>query len=184
MTTNRMDRWRDASLQSFWLENNMNELLWLLQMLGREDVALYEYEQLLNADWSNISAGRPIQAVDDLLPGMVWRAYTWVLASYELIRTVSERLQAAAPQVEISARARELKNEFARLRIPFAKFEPAKKYKQSDFCFPLGCMQPDRGLCWQVADGVVVSRMELANRLLDFLIALKGYRAGLNKRGV
>lgn len=175
MTTDRMAGWRAASLQSFWPENHMNEMLWLIQMLGREDVALYKYEQMLNADWENIARGQPTQAVDDALHQMVWRAYTWILASYELVRTVSQKLQTTAPQINAATQARELKDEFTRLRVPLVKFEPAGKHKHTDYQFPVVCIQPTRGLCWQVAEGVVVSRMELSDRLLAFLSALKAY---------
>ena len=157
MTANRIDKWRDVSLQSFWPANQLNEMMWLIQMLGREDVAIYHYEQMVNADWENIARGRPTQAVDDGLHQMVWRTYTWVLAAYELIRTVSQRLHSTAPGGAITVKALGFKNQLARLRVPFAKFEPASKHKQTDYQFPVGCIQPTRGLCWAVAEGLVIS---------------------------
>lgn len=171
--TDCVAKWRAVSLQSFWPANQLNELLWLIQMLGREDVAIYQYEQVVNADWENIARGKPTQSVDDDLHQMVWRTYTWVLAAYELIRTVSQKLDTTAPRHKVTAKARDLKYEFARLRVPFAKFEPASKHKQTDYHFPVGCLHPNRKLCWAVAEGVVISRMELSDQLLAFLAELK-----------
>jgi hypothetical protein len=183
MTADRMARWRAVSLQSFWFDNELNEMLWLIQMLGREDVAIYQFEQLVNADCENIARGKPTQFVDDGLHQMVWRTYTWVLAAYELVRTVSQRLDSTNRHSELTAKARSLKNEFARLRVPFAKFEPASTYKHTDYHFPIGCIQPNRGLCWAVAEGIVVSRMELSDGLLAFLSEFKTSGPGDSANG-
>lgn len=169
----RTDQWRAISWQGFWLANGLNELIWLLQMLGREDVALWAYDQALNMDSINIQAGKPSDAVDDLLHSMVWRSYTWILSAYELVRTINQRLDSRYSDSAFVSKFSELKKEFARIRIPLAKFEPAKKHKATDYTFPRGCMQPGRGLCWAVADNVVISRTELSDALIALLLDLK-----------
>jgi hypothetical protein len=179
MTTerSRKDKWRDISLQSFWFDNDLQELVWLIQMLGQDDSKLYEYDQMLNHDSPNILAGNPTLVVDDMLHEMVWKSYTWVLAAYELIRTMNKKLKTEDPTAEITSKSQQLKNEFERLRVPMAKFEPAKKHMKTDYKFPQWCTQPGRGLCWAVADGVVIPRMELSDALISFLLNLKGYQA-------
>ncbi|MDH4209440.1 MAG: hypothetical protein OEV76_11245 [Anaerolineae bacterium] len=172
----RRDCWRDISWQSFWFQHDLNELVWLLQMLGRHDVILYEYECLLNSDAENIQAGRPTPAVDDLLNEMVWNAYTWVLAAYELVRTINQRLRVADPNADITSKSKVLKDALARLRVPLAKFEPAQKHGHTDYKFPQGCIVFGRGLCWAVSTDVVMSRMELSDSLVGFLLDLKNYR--------
>lgn len=169
----RRDKWRDISWQSFWLINDLQELTWLTQMLGHDDTMLYEYDQMLNRDSPNILAGKPTPAVDDMLHEMVWKSYTWVLAAYELLRTIDQKLKVTNPSADIRLKSQRLKNEFARLRIPMAKFEPAGKHKKTDYKFPQGCIQPGRGLCWAIADGVTLSRMELSDALVSFLLELK-----------
>src|SRR5437899_1107037 len=47
-------------------------------------------------------------------------SYLWVLAAYEIIRTLAQKTQ--NPSIIAT------KDKFARLRIPFAKLEPQKKY--------------------------------------------------------
>lgn len=144
-------------------------------MLGSDDSVLYEYECLLNFDAPNIIAGNPTPEIDDMLHGMVWKSYLWVLAAYEMIRTISQTLQETNSGAEITSKSKVLKSDFERLRVPLAKFEPARKHQNTDYRFPLGCMQPGRGLCWAVADGVVISRMELSDKLVGFLLDLKKY---------
>jgi hypothetical protein len=173
----RKDKWRDISWQSFWLNNDLQELTWLIQMLGYDDIVLYEYDQMLNLDSPNILLGTPTPAVDDMLHGMIWKSYTWVLAAYELIRTINQKLTTADPSANITSKSHWLKNEFARLRVPMAKFEPTKKHQKTDYKFPRGCTQPGRGLCWEVADGVAISRMESSDALVSFLLELKSYQA-------
>lgn len=172
----RKDKWRAISWQNFWLSNDLNELIWLIQMLGHDDAILFEYDQMLNLDSPNILTGNPTPAVDDMLHGMVWKSYTWVLATYELIRTINQRLTTTNPNADITSKSQLLKYEFTRLRVPMAKFEPAKKHKNTDYKFPQGCIQSGRGLCWAVADGVVISRMELSDSLISFLLELKDYQ--------
>lgn len=146
-------------------------------MLGHDDTILYEYDEMLNLDSVNILAGKPTATVDDMFHGMVWKSYTWVLAAYELIRTIHQKLKTLNPSADITSKCKSLKNEFTRLRVPLAKFEPAEKHKSTDYKFPQGCIQPGRGLCWAVADGVVMSRMELSDALVSFLLELKSHQA-------
>lgn len=168
----RYEQWQQASHQSFWFEHELNELLWLVQMMGREDAAIYVYEQLLNADAENIAAGKPTPEIDERLNSMIWRSYTWILAAYELIRTIAQRLKMAVGNADLYEQAKDVRDQFARLRVPLAKFEPVKKHP-SDLPFPRGCVQPGRGLCWLVSSDQIISRMELSDQLLVLLHALK-----------
>ena len=173
----RRDKWRDISWQSFWLSNDLQELTWLIQMLGQDDTRLYEFDQMINRDYPNIVDGKPTSAIDDMLHEMIWKSYTWILAAYELIRTIDRKLKTTDPTADIRLKSQRLKNDFARLRVPMAKFEPTGKHEKTDYKFPPGCIQPGRGLCWAAAPDVVLSRTELSDALISFLLELKNYQA-------
>src|SRR4051794_33581320 len=108
---NRRDVWREISWQSFWFRENLNELSLLLQMLGSDDSVLYEYECLLNCDAPNVIAGHPPPEINDMLHGMVWKSYLWVLAAYEIIRTIGQTLQETNSGAEITSRSKVLKSD-------------------------------------------------------------------------
>ncbi len=101
-------------------------------------------------------------------------SYLWILGGYELIRTVDQRCRSNPSLIsaELSARARQVKKTFERVRIPLAKFEPANSHRDTDFTFAWPAYHPDRGIAWAVAPNTFISRSELAELLLGFLEAL------------
>jgi hypothetical protein len=93
-------------------------------------------------------------------------AHLWVLGAYELVRMIAERVR-NDPSLTTPAAAeviKEPKRLFERVRIPLAKLEPSRR-NETDFpvAFAGICSE---GLCWMVADDVIITQRELSDILL------------------
>ena len=101
-------------------------------------------------------------------------SYLWVLAAYEAIRTIDQRLAELGPAATSRRRASaDLKHKFERLRIPLAKLEPSKRNLTTDYSFPRPGFEDNRGIAWEVAPGESVSRSYLSDEFLSLLEAMK-----------
>jgi hypothetical protein len=101
-------------------------------------------------------------------------SYFWVLASYELVRTIDQRCRTSATTLPEDFRSRlaALKRTMERLRIPLAKMEPARRFPE-DSPIPYPAINRDFGVAWHVAQDTYITRRELSHKLLDFLTDLK-----------
>lgn len=105
-------------------------------------------------------------------------AQLWVLGAYEVTRTLDERAR-KAPKVltkRLSQRVLVIKKEFARVRMPLAKFEPAKAHRRTDFAVAYPAMHRELGISWKLANRVFVPRRRLSDRLLALLGAIQQYQ--------
>src|SRR5207244_6838222 len=79
-------------------------------------------------------------------------SYFWVLAAYELVRTLDQRWRTGATTLpdESGNRVTTLKRRMERLRIPLAKMETARRFPiDNTIAYPT--ITRDFGLAWHVA---------------------------------
>jgi len=102
------------------------------------------------------------------LDDIVTYTYLWVLGAYEIVRTLAKKTG--------NDRIREVKQQFARIRVPLAKLEASSKYEMIDYNFPepVIALAPFR-VGWAIHQKVFVSRLELSDFFLD---AVKEFFAG------
>ena len=93
-------------------------------------------------------------------------SYLWVLGAYEVIRTIKEKSKALkSPDSEVH----KIHERFRRLRIPLAKLETPRGYKESDAPIAYPALNSQYGIAWQVAEDVFIPRGSLADDLLTLL---------------
>jgi len=102
-------------------------------------------------------------------------SYLWVLGAYEVVRTIDQRCRenASAISHETSKSASALKIKFERLRILLAKFEPAKRHRETDSKVAYPALNLDYGIAWLVEADTFISRKMLSDELLTFLECLR-----------
>ena len=99
-------------------------------------------------------------------------SFLWVLGAYEMIRTLDQRCQDYPWLVDeplVASRIKSIKRSFERLRVPLAKMEQARRYKDTDYpiAYPTSCTE--LGTSWHVSDTLVISRRELSDKFLDLI---------------
>ena len=102
----------------------------------------------------------------------------WLLGAYEVIRTLSQRVKAnprALPK-RLGERVHRVKREFARVRMPLAKLEPAKSHAKTDFADAVPAMNRQLGISWKVAKRVIVPRHKMSERLLKLLLSASAHK--------
>jgi hypothetical protein len=168
MPDDRLQRWVDASSAAGAIEPLMTALV---QGLGRFDCRLIEEDarfSALNQEQSS-SSHESTRLADRLT-----LSYFWMLAAYELVRTLDQRWRTGATTLpdESGNRVTTLKRRMERLRIPLVKMETARRFPVDDtIAYPT--IIRDFGLAWHVAQDTYISRRELSDQLLDFLADLK-----------
>lgn len=172
MPDDRYQRWIDASSVSGAVEPFMVPLV---QGLGRFDCHLIHEETRfagLNTEQTSSARERT------LLSDRVTLSYFWVLAAYELVRTLDQRWRIGATTLpdEFGSRVTTLKRRMERLRIPLVKLETARRFPTDS---PLGypTISRDFGVAWHIAQDTYITRRELADQLLNFLADLKKHQS-------
>ena len=168
MPDDRFQRWVDASSAAGAVEPFM---IPLVQGLGRFDCHLINEDArsaALNQEQSS-SLHESTRLTDRLT-----LSYFWVLAAYELVRTLDRRWRTGATTLpdESGNRVAALKRRMERLRIPLAKMETTRRFP-TDNAIAYPTISRDFGLAWHVAQDTYISRRELSDQLLDFLADLK-----------
>ena len=168
MPDDRFQRWVDASSAAGAIEPFMTALV---QGLGRFDCRLMEEEarfNVLNQEQSS-SSQEGTRLADRLI-----LSYFWVLAAYEVVRTLDQRWRTGAATLpdESGNRVTTLKRRMERLRVPSAKMDTARRFP-TDNVMAYPTISRDFGLAWHVAQDTYISRLELSDQLLDFLADLK-----------
>ena len=115
-----------------------------------------------------------VPLVQGLLADRCTLSYFWVLAAYELVRTLDQRWRIGATSMpdEFASRIAALKRRMDRLRIPLLKMETPRRFPtDSTMAYPT--ISRDFGVAWNVAEDVHITRRELSDQLLSFLADLK-----------
>ena len=166
----RLTNWINCSLKLSKIDDFMVPIL---QGLGRLDVKLIDYEdKLLKLEPSNKKTEEEIIEDSIRLTDSFTYSYLWVLGAYELVRTINQKCRENSDLlgVDLNNKIKELKINFERIRIPLAKMEPAKRYKETDYriAFPTIKVSGNR-LAWRISENEYVVRKELSDDLLDVL---------------
>jgi hypothetical protein len=88
-------------------------------------------------------------------------AVLWVFGTYELIRTLDQRLRAMGRE-DLVAELRESKLLLERVRIPLAKVEPARRHEATDAPWPGMAVHRELGVGWRVAPDTLIPRDQLS----------------------
>jgi hypothetical protein len=97
-------------------------------------------------------------------------SYLWVLGAYELVRTLDERCTKnhALIDTTLKQHVQDFKGKIARLRMPLAKMQPARKHpNDSPIAYP-GIHQ-ELGIAWHIGKNTFITRRELSNDFLDLI---------------
>lgn len=165
-------RWNRASWS---LAGIFPPILLVVQGLGAHDVML----RLID------SSIEPFAKLQKDSPGLdlnahLTQSYLWVLGVYEITRTIAQHGEEDVTLFSDTdlAKVRELKNAFARIRVPLAKLEPARKHRDTDYSFPWPAFGPGRGTEWAVSPTVIIFRSQLADAFLDVFETIRHSRRG------
>jgi len=155
-----MERWIKASVAAGKFEVFMMSTV---QSLGRLDLVLSEQSNTLVG---RFPAERESMEFSREMNDHMTLAYLWVLGAYEILRSIAQRLR-MQPK-----RFKEAKAYFERIRIPLAKYEPAKKYASTDSAVAYPIFHFQHGVGWQVNQSTVFTRSELSREFLEGLESL------------
>jgi hypothetical protein len=164
----RFSKWIDASIAASAVEAFMAPVV---QGLGRFDCQLIQEDVRFTSLPQNQQTS-PDES--DLLMNRFTLSYFWVLAAYELVRTLDEycRTGATSVPVQFHSRIATLKRRMERLRIPLAKMQTARRFStDSPIAYP--ALSRDFGVAWQVAQETYITRRELSDALLELLTDLR-----------
>jgi hypothetical protein len=133
--------------------------------LGRLDCSLRESMPDLIAFHASAEVGEAAGG----MPDYFYLLKLWLFGGYELARTLEERLPSDHPCKD---RARQLKIDFERARVPLAKLQRARRFptdfeRSNQMVYSIA-----DGPAWQVAESDFIFRDKLADQFLELLDAL------------
>lgn len=105
-------------------------------------------------------------------------SYLWVLGMYEIVRAIDERVKKSEiiKEDKIIKEIHKTKILFERVRIPLAKYEPARRFEKTDLAnIPMLFPERDKGVAWLINENVVINRHQLADAYLNLLQLLSSY---------
>jgi hypothetical protein len=141
-------------------------MLPVIHALGFKDRELIQRDQA-TLDTLNQGASQGTEQQMLELNDLLTQSYLWVLGAYEIIRSISQRLEGDSRQQA----ARDAKYIFERVRMPLAKMETGKRFSgDSPIAYP--ALNMEHGIAWQVQQDVFISRFELSETFLRFLEGL------------
>ena len=161
----RMQRWVFASYSVGKQDVRLFHLIPIIHSLGRLDCQLIESaHNALSPDPNDIS----------LFSDHFTLSYLWVLGTYEWIRTMHQSVK-EFPQfgAEQKARSQETELFFRRIRVPLAKFEGAKRYKETDGPIAYPATHSKDGAAWLLNSDTCITRLALSDRALALLEYLR-----------
>jgi hypothetical protein len=155
-----MNRWIAASHNIACVERFM---IPLAQGIGRQDLMLRNADSQLI---ERLNQGLPDIETATKLTDQATLSYMWVLAAYELVRTLNQRLSAVSSPYEEAVRS--AKHQYERIRMPLAKMESARRFSDdSHIAWPT--LSRESGFSWVLGAGVVIARADLSMLLLTTL---------------
>ena len=141
------------------------------QSIGRQDIELIREDQRRSRlDLAGLGTIEESAKLTDQIAS----SEQWVLTAYELVRVVFEyyKKRPEIADLALGDLVVEVRNIFARIRVPLAKMEASRKYTGnpgSDAPIPLPVLHQVLGLGWALSPEFVISRRELADALLELL---------------
>jgi hypothetical protein len=146
----RYTRWRRATYAFYQIER---QVVHTIQQLGRIDAELFLRDVRYRAiqEFNNATPDE----WDEVADYATTMAYLWVLGTYEVIRLLDQRFREQdLHDRDFYVDSTPIKRAFERVRVPFAKLEPARRHRETDRYFAVPTPITGRGLGWTVADGV------------------------------
>ena len=172
MSNDRFERWVNASHGLGQMEPFI--MVPILQGLGRLDCQLMaegeRYRELSETEQN---------AADEsvLLSSRITLSYLWILGVYELIRALDKRSSEKSEIFgeDLAIEIKNYKKEIERLRMPLAKFEPAKKHPaDGPIAYP-GLDVASGDIAWRFQSGVFVSRTDFSQKFLILMEELQNH---------
>ncbi|HIF9218059.1 TPA: hypothetical protein ACX6QF_003603 [Photobacterium damselae] len=160
----RYKRWVDASpvVQEF-----DDFMMVTLQGLGKLDA------RLVVEDANFLATGKPSNPFGDL-SDHITQSYLWVLGAYEIVRSLDQRAREDERfYPEYKDNLQRLKHSFERIRIPLAKFEAARRHRDTDSHIAYPGFNYATGVSWRVAENTWVDRRVLSDEMLVLLEQIK-----------
>ncbi len=168
MNHKRLKRWVEASQCLAKIEAFMVPIV---QYLGRLDIKLIE------GDKKFLSLSLKERGTIDESSKLTDRftlSYLWILGVYELIRTLTQRSKNNNLWDEnLVQEIENFKRTIARLRMPLAKMEPAKKHKNTDSAIAYPYIHKRNGISWRVSQSKYIPRKEISENFLLLLERIK-----------
>lgn len=156
----RNKRWVDVS-HKFKPFNDF--IIVTIQSLGKLD------SRLIIEDKKLIETGKTSNLLGDLSEHNT-QSYLWVLGAYEVLRSLAQSTNNRDSFIaSYKERLVDIKRDFARIRIPLSKFEPAKDYSETDYCIAFPVIVAQKGSGWKTSENHWVSRSELSDKMLKLL---------------
>jgi hypothetical protein len=161
----RAKEWEAKALDLIWIDGCLPAIV---RALGRLDSFLRSEDRKTIEDADNDIPSFNI--IEDYLA----LSQLWIFGAYELPRSLDQKLKKGIPNISADAckNAHDLKLRFARIRMPLAKFEPARSFECIDEV-PKGAAvlanARTKGWSWQLNSKTYVWRHDLANELLSLL---------------
>ena len=168
MQNDRYRQWVDASAAMGAVDQF---IVPLVQGLGRFDCHLIREDARFAALSQDESSSSRETA---LLADRFTLSYFWILAAYELVRSLDQRwrIGAATMPDEFASRIAALKRKMERLRIPLLKMETPRRFPtDSTMAYPTN--STGFGIAWHVAEDMYITRRELSDQLLGCLADFK-----------
>lgn len=168
MLDDRQQRWVAAASAAAAFDKSM---VALVQGLGRFDCHLIREDARFAAlNQEESSSTRESM----LLADRCTLSYFWVLAAYELVRTLDQRWRIGATSMpdEFAARIATLRRRMERLRVPLLKMETPRRFP-TDGSMAYPTVSRDFGVAWHIAEDMYITRREISDQLLGFLADLK-----------
>ncbi|HDG1730732.1 TPA: hypothetical protein RSW70_003596 [Vibrio cholerae] len=160
----RKKRWVDVS---FVVRAFDDFMMFTLQGLGKLDA------RFIVEDASFLATGQSLNPFGDL-SDHITQSYLWVLGAYEIVRSLDQRArQDDTFFPEQKDNLQSLKHKFERIRIPLAKFEAARRHKDTDSHIAYPGFNTATGVSWQVAADKWVDRRTLSDEMLELLEQMK-----------
>jgi hypothetical protein len=162
----RNERWLKVSIGLGRFEQHMMPLV---QQLGRIDARLIQADET----WPDRFLDEALSYEDSSnLHEHITLSFLWVLGAYEFVRTLCDRIRIddieKTPE-EVRNRLLHVKRQFARVRVPLAKMEPASQFADEDGPIAYPALKRGVGVAWQLNQNTVISRRELSDGLLEAL---------------
>jgi hypothetical protein len=158
--TDRNKRWVDVSHK---LASFDHFIIVTVQGIGKLDAKLVKEDEFL------VQQGTASSPFGDL-GDHITMSYLWVLGAYELIRSLDQRAREDSDFLpEQKESLQNLKWRFERLRIPLAKFEPAKRHVETDSHIAYPGINTKLGIAWRVANDTWITRRELSDAMLELV---------------
>ncbi|EHU2500695.1 hypothetical protein ACU988_002809 [Acinetobacter baumannii] len=133
-----------------------------VQQIGWLDARLVFFDKKL------LENGKQNTLTDIYLNEQLAQSFMWVLAAYEIIRTLNDdKRPSYNTYINFQQRVMDLKHKFERIRIPLAKFEPSRKHKTTDSSVAYPTFSLEKGVAWQVSDSTYITRRELSDEMLE-----------------